>query len=223
MSDIRDFWKTIRVDWHREYVDDLKICRAQAFQATRDRQPHSDSGLTDETWIGPLAEEVFDRWLTAKGIDHEWDHDPERYDDVEFYIPPEHVDVKCMNQNADCEPLPGYACNVKKIQAEKEDSTVTAYVFARYIVPTREVIIFGGMLRRDFLETAVPQPKDKQVTADMKVSEDLLEVYLKDLTPIEELLGGRRCLDCDHWNGFMDGQLCWPCWMARRAKRGATG
>jgi len=181
--------------------------------------------MTDETWVGPLAEEVFDRWLTAKKIEHEWDHDPDRFDDVEFYIAPRNVDVKCMNQNADCEPLPGYACAVKKAQAEKRDSRVTDYVFARYIVPNREVIILGGITRADFLDKAVEQPKDKRVTDDFKVSETLLEVYIRDLTETEELLAGRTCLDCGHWNGFMDGQVCGPCWMARRAlaKREETG
>lgn len=218
MSDIRDSDKLLAPsDWHREIVDDLKICRAQAFQARRDALPHHDEGLTDETWIGPLAEEVFDRWLTARGIDHDWDHDPDRFDDVEFYIAPRNVDVKCMNQNADCEPLGTYACNVKKWQAEKPDSRVTDYVFARYIVPTREVIIFGGMTRAEFREKAVPQEKNKQVTDSFKVSETLLEVYIEDLTPTEELLAGRTCLGCGHWNGFMEGQLCGPCWMARRA------
>ena len=223
MSEIRDSDKKLRPsDWHRETIDDLKICAAQGFQARRDAQPYSGDGLTDETWIGPLAEEVFDRWLTGKGIDHEWDHDPDRFDDVEFYIAPRHVDVKCMGQNADCEPLGTYACNVARRQAEKRDSLVTDYVFARYIVPRREVIIFGGMTRADFREKAVPRDEHEKVTKDFEVSEDLLEVYIEDLTPTEELLAGRTCLDCGHWNGFMEGQLCGPCWMARRA-RGATG
>lgn len=218
MSDIEDSDKRLAPsDWYRETVDDLKICRAQGFQARRDAQPHSDDGLTDETWIGPLAEEVFDRWLTARGIDHDWDHDPDRFDDVEFYIAPRNVDVKCMNQNADCEPLGNYACNVKRRQALKRDSRVTDYVFARYIVPRKEVIIFGGMTRADFLDKAVPRDEHEKVTKDFEVSEDLLEVYIEDLTPTEELLAGRTCLGCGHWNGFMEGQLCGPCWMGRRA------
>ena len=55
----------------------------------------------------------------------------------------------------------------------------------------------------------------------MTVSEDLLWVPIKLLTPTEQYLDGKKCLDCNHWNGFMEGQLCGPCWMARR--KAATG
>lgn len=226
MSDIRDFYKTVRASWHREIVDDLKICRAQAFQATRDSLPNrSDDKLSPDNWIGPLCEEVFHRWLDSKGLDHEWDHEPDRFDDVEFYRAPHNIDVKGMNQNADCEPLPHYACNVKKKQAEKRDSRVTAYCFSRFIKPTKEVIQFGMISRADFLDCADEGEQDEQVTGDFKVKTPVRFCKISDLTPTEEFLAGRTCVDCGHWNGFMDGQLCGPCWMARRAKAkgGARG
>jgi hypothetical protein len=229
MVNVNTLWHTQGVDWHREIASDEMIAKAQAFQATRDAVQKSEAGrrrdeaMTRETWIGPLAEEVFDRWLEARGIDREWDHDPGRYDEVEFYIAPHGIDVKCMNQTADCEPLLDYACNVKAYQVR--NPKVTAYVFSRFIVPTHEVIQFGMISKRDFKDNCREQKKGDVIKIgggrEMTVSEDLLWIPIEELTPTAVFLAGQKCVDCNHWNGFMTGQLCGPCWMARR--KAATG
>jgi hypothetical protein len=232
MAKIETYFHTKGVDWHREIASDAMIAKAQAFQATRDRIQKSEVGkrrdeaMTPETWIGPLAEEVFDRWLEARGIDREWDHEPGRYDEVEFYIAPHGIDVKCMNQSADCEPGLDYACNVKAYQVH--NPKVTAYVFSRFIVPTHEVIQFGMISKKDFLEADELQEQKKGDIIkigggrEMTVSEDMFWVPISILTPTEIFLAGQKCLECNHWNGYMPGQLCGLCWMARRKKE-ATG
>lgn len=229
MAKIETYFHTKGVDWHREIATDKMICDAQAFQAQRDAiqktwaSKERDKRMTKETWIGPLAEEVFDRWLEARGLEREWDHDPGRFDEVEFYRSPHGIDVKCMNQSADCEPTLDYACNVKAYQVH--NPKVTCYLFSRYIVPTHEVIQFGMIEKKDFLTEAREQKKGDIIKIgggrEMTVSEDMLWVPIKLLTPTEIFLAGQKCVACNHWNGFMDGQLCGPCWMARR--KAATG
>ena len=209
MSDLK------KADWHRQQVDDGAIVRAQAFQATRDTIASKDR-LTDETWAGPLAEEVFDRWLTDRGIDHEWDHDPHEFDRWDFYVPPWYIDVKCGNCTS--EPHLDYACNLKKRQAR--NVAVSAYVHARYNSQLRELILFGAISKVDFLAEAMFRKKGEVLPQangqSMTVKHDFYEQEISILTPLDAFLAGPECRLCGERPGYMDGQLCGGCWLGRR-------
>lgn len=213
MADIGDYFHTDKKAgrvWHRAMVDEYAETRAKAFQAQRDKLGVT-CDISDRRWCGPLAEEVFHQWLEARGIDHEWDHDPDHFDSWDIYIPPRYIDVKCIA--ATTEPLLHYGCNVKR--AQLKNPKVTDYVFARYLWPEKEMILLGGITKVDFKDEPLER-KEGELVNSMTVKEPFWEQPIERLTDLEQFVAGPACLDCDHWNGYMDGQLCGRCYMARR-------
>ncbi len=213
MADIGDYFHTDKKtgrSWIRVVVDEAAEARAKAFQAQRDKLGVT-CDISERRWCGPLAEEVFHLWLEGQGIEHDWDHDPDHFDSWDIYQPPRYIDVKCCA--AASEPLLHYGCNVKKTQVKNPN--VTDYVFARYLWPEKEMIIMGGISKLGFMDEPLDR-KEGDVVNQMTVKEPFWEQPIENLTDLEEFLAGPACVDCNHWNGYMEGQLCGRCYLARR-------
>ncbi len=205
------------MDWHREICNEEAEIRAKGFYAQQQKYGQrwniSNCDLSKRPWCGALAEEVLNGWLEDRIDWHEWGHDPDRFEKHDFYVPPWYIDSKCIA--ATTEPRLNYGCNVKKTQIK--NVAVNAFVFSRYLWPEKEMIILGAISKKDFREIAIEREKG-DIINQMTVEEPFLECSISDLTSLEEFLAGQPCLNCEHWNGYMDGQLCGPCWMeARRA------
>jgi len=200
--------------WHRVIVTDADVRRAKMFRKSRDRSVGSAGRLTDETWTGHLAEDVFADWLDSNEIPYERQNDPNKADPWDFKIGTWFVDVKCANTTV--EPQPDYGCNVQKRQ-HLARGEVNAYVHARFISDVNEVVLFGAISKAAFGEIAEERKVRDKVTQSFTVSGDMYECLISDLEDLEEFFVDRPCVwpDCGHWNGYMDGQLCGKHWLTK--------
>lgn len=172
MSHKEDWYQ---VEFTEAYVEEVKKKKIDWKQNLQ--------GDVKTRWVGELGEEAFRLYMkTIKRPIKDKTQNGASW--VDFEIDFMKVDVKTVATNYF--PTEEYACNISPIQHERNKEADT-YVFARYIIPQRIVVILGWVSKHEFEINALTRMSGDKVTEKFKTNGELMELEIKFINSLKTL------------------------------------
>jgi hypothetical protein len=131
-------------------AQETEIKRAQEIREARDARFENiyAEESSDLRWVGDLGEIVFDRWLTAEGVPHEWfTENPAGQPD--FKVGTIFVGLKTVKRKGGVRAE--YSAQITDHHAREP---VDHFFFISYDTTTKTLWLLGGISKADFLAKA---------------------------------------------------------------------
>ena len=142
---------------------------------------------SDERWVGDLGEILFDRLMEEQGFVYNWYNQLEAAKLPDFSIFGFDSDLKVNKRQALIMPHQvHYGCQISAEQAPY--CTSRMFIFGNYCIEKKTLQILGAISKQRFMQIAVLRKKGEWVTPKYQLKHDILDVTVKDLTPINVAL-----------------------------------
>ena len=166
----------------RTHVGQADVEAAKQLRARRDQlYPNIYAPeVTDERWIGDLAEACVDAWLAAESIPHVWlvgDHAAGTHD---FEVGAFKIGVKAVKRQDDIRA--GYTA---QITAKHAEEPVDGFFFASFTIRTETMWLLGAIGKPRFLREATYYGAGESVHPNYTVRKDheIWNIEIAKLTP----------------------------------------
>jgi len=113
---------------------------------------------TDQRWTGDLGEGIFDYFLSAEKIPHEWQNELEAAGKPDFFVAGYRVGVKTVKRSGPI--LSGYTAQISTRHVEEP---VEFFFFLSYEYPKKRMWLLGGCSKEFFLQHARSYKAGEQV------------------------------------------------------------
>jgi len=169
-------------DWFGVRFSEAEVDEAKRLRVETDAQlrfHHFDSERRYAGYLGEIAGAMRFRVLS---LSFEWYSTRSPMELIDFVVEGRRVD--CKTACTEFFPRLDYGANVVEGQCGR--SEVEVYTFCRYIVPSRIVVVMGGIEAREFLDRASRHKKGEWLNK-MRVPEDMRMVPVGSLIDLDTL------------------------------------